>query len=260
MVTKKVRLFGIEIDNMTIGEAVEWIANEYAAVRKRAMVTTPNVDVVVQLDKDPQLREDYARASLILADGAPIIFASRLLGTPLVERVAGSDIFPLLCERARDLSLKVLLLGGSEGVAQKAAENLAGKFPGLQISAYTPSFGFDTKPEECRRIVSMINEYQPHLLFLGVGTPRQERWIAKYQGQYCPCVSIGVGGSLDFEAGRIRRAPEFLRNLGLEWLYRLAREPKRLYRRYLIEDRRFFRILFGEVKRRKFIRTPRSQS
>lgn len=251
---RKIRLFGIDIDNLTMREAVDAIADEYAAPRKRAMVTTPNVDVVVQLDRNPRLREDYARASMILADGAPIILASRLLGKPLKERVAGSDIFPLLCEKARDKNMRVMLLGGGEGVAQKAAENLAAKYPGLVITAHTPSFGFDYKPEECERIVARINEFQPHFLFLGVGTPRQERWIARYQDEYCPCVSIGVGGSLDFEAGRIRRAPVLLRKTGLEWLYRLVKEPKRLYRRYLIEDRRFFTLFLREAKAKRAAR------
>ena len=251
MTAPRVRLFGIDLDNLTIEEAVERIIRDYAAVRERAMVTTPNVDVAVQLDRNSQLREDYSRASMVLADGAPIILASRLLGAPLKERVAGSDIFPLLCGKARDRGLRVMLIGGGEGVAQKAAENLSSRYPGLDIVAHTPSSGFDSKPDECDRIVELINELRPHLLFLGVGTPRQERWIARYQERYCPCVSIGVGASLDFEAGRIRRAPLLMRKTGLEWLFRLLREPRRLYRRYLIDDMRFITLVFREARLRK---------
>ena len=241
----------MEIDNLTLAEATSSIIDDYASIRKRAMITTPNVDVVVQLDRNSQLRQDYAKANMILADGAPIILASRLLGTPLKERVAGADIFPLLCEKARDRGLCVMLLGGGEGVAQKAAANLAARYPGLEIHAYTPSFGFDGNPEECNRIIARINELRPHLLFLGVGTPRQERWIASHQEQYCPCVSIGIGGSLDFEAGRIKRAPLVLRKAGLEWLFRLAKEPARLYRRYLVDDRHFFSIFMHEAAARR---------
>ena len=252
----KITLFGIGFDNLTMDEAVELIADDYASNRKRAMVVTPNVDHIVQLDRDPKFREDYAKAMIILADGAPIILASRLLGTPLKERVAGSDIFPRLCARAQEKGLRVMLLGGGEGVAQNAADNLSTKYPGLAIAAIGPSFGFDNKPEECEQIIARINEFQPHLLFLGVGAPRQERWIAKYQESYCPCVSIGVGGSLDFEAGRIKRAPILLRKIGLEWLYRLSMEPKRLYRRYLIEDPQFFALLLREMKARRAASAP----
>jgi N-acetylglucosaminyldiphosphoundecaprenol N-acetyl-beta-D-mannosaminyltransferase len=247
----KVRLFNIDFNNLTMDEAVDLITDTYAFPRRRAMVATANVDHIVQLDRDPKFREDYAKAEIVLADGAPLIIASRLFGTPLKERVAGSDIFPRLCARARDEDLRVMLLGGGEGVAQKAADNLSAKYPGLVIAAISPSFGFDDKPDECERIISSINEFQPHFLFLGIGAPRQERWIAKHQGSYCPCVSIGVGASLDFEAGRIKRAPVLCRRLGLEWLYRLAMEPSRLYRRYLIEDRKFFSIVFREMRARR---------
>jgi N-acetylglucosaminyldiphosphoundecaprenol N-acetyl-beta-D-mannosaminyltransferase len=248
---RKVAMFGVAIDNLTIDEAVDLIADDYASHRKRATVVTPNVDHIVMLEKDARFREVYARSEIILADGAPLILASRLLGQPLKERVAGSDIFPRLCERARDGGLRVMLVGGGEGVAQKAADNLSARYPGLVISAIGPSFGFDSKPDECDRIVARINEFQPHLLFLGVGAPRQEFWIDKYRMSYCPCVSLGVGGSFDFEAGRIKRANVVLRRIGLEWLYRLAKEPKRLYRRYLIEDRRFVAIFLRELKARR---------
>jgi N-acetylglucosaminyldiphosphoundecaprenol N-acetyl-beta-D-mannosaminyltransferase len=251
MTPSKIRLFGIDFDNLTMDEAVDMIADEYAKSRKRTMVATANVDHIMLLERDPRFREDYAKAGMVLADGAPLIFASRLLGTPLKERVAGSDIFPLLCARAARIGLRVMLLGGGEGVARQAADNLAAKCPGLVIEAHGPSFGFDNKPDECAQIVSRINEFQPHILFVGMGAPRQERWIAKHKGSYCPCVSIGVGASIDFEAGRIKRAPVILRKIGFEWLYRLAKEPKRLYRRYLIEDRRFVRLLFRELKERR---------
>jgi len=251
MKPQQVHLFGMDLDNLTMGEAVERIVEEFACIRSRAMVVTPNVDVAVQLERDPQLRADYAEASMMFADGAPLIVASRLFGSPLKERVAGSDLFPLLCGRARDKGLRVMLLGGGDGVAQAAASNLSAKYPGLQILAYTPSIGFDAKPEECARIVDCINEYRPHLLFLGVGTPRQERWIAKYQESYCPCVSMGIGGSFDFEAGRIKRAPRLMRKTGLEWLYRLLKEPRRLFRRYLVDDMRFFALVLREAKARR---------
>lgn len=243
----KVSMFDIEIDNLTIGEAIQKIIDDWAVPRKRSMITTPNVDVIVQLYSNKQLRDDFGRAEIVLADGAPIVLASRLLGTPLKERVAGADILPRLCERARDRNLRVMLLGGGEGVAQAAAQNLRIRYPGLDIHAHTPSFGFDTKPDECISIVTRINELKPHLLFVGIGTPRQERWIVSHQDSYYPCVSMGVGGSFDFEAGRIKRAPELFRKTGFEWLFRLAMEPRRLYRRYLIDDRRFLGIVADEL-------------
>jgi len=248
MHAKKLRLFNLDFDNLAMNEAVEYIIRDFAAVRRRAMVVTPNVDHIVQLDRDIGFRDAYSKADIILADGFPLIAASRILGRPLKERVAGSDIFPRLCESAAKAGLRVMLLGGGEGVAAKAAENLAAKFDGLQIASIGPSFGFDEKSDECGDIVARINEFEPHLLFVGVGAPRQEHWISRYQESYVPCVSVGVGGSLDFEAGRIRRAPKALRAMGFEWLYRLVKEPKRLYKRYLIDDRRFFALLLREIK------------
>jgi N-acetylglucosaminyldiphosphoundecaprenol N-acetyl-beta-D-mannosaminyltransferase len=253
-VSAKVTMFGLDFDNLSMAEAVSLIVDDCASSRKRLFVATANVDHIIQLERDSDFRDDYAKAGLILADGAPIIMASRLFGTPLKERVAGSDIFPLLCERAHRAGLRVMLVGGGEGVARQAADNLLARLPGLSIASYGPSFGFEAKPDECGRIVAMINDFQPHLLFVGVGAPKQERWIAKHMDSYCPCVSIGVGAAIDFEAGRINRAPVFMRKAGFEWLYRLAMEPRRLFRRYLIEDMRFFSLLAREIKARRSAR------
>jgi N-acetylglucosaminyldiphosphoundecaprenol N-acetyl-beta-D-mannosaminyltransferase len=252
----KNRLFDLDFDNLTMGEAVDLIADGLAANRVRSMVVTPNVDHLVKLDRDPRLRETYARADVVLADGAPIVTASRLFGTPLKERVAGSDLLLSICERARDRGLRVLLLGGGEGVAGLAARNLGAQFPGLSVFSHGPSFGFDDKPEENARVIALINEIQPHLLLVGLGAPRQECWIARYQDSYGPCVSVGVGGSLDFAAGRIKRAPVIVRRMGFEWLFRLAMEPRRLSRRYLVEDPRFLVLFLVEWKARRRRRRP----
>jgi N-acetylglucosaminyldiphosphoundecaprenol N-acetyl-beta-D-mannosaminyltransferase len=257
---KKNRLFDLDFDNLTMGEAVDLIADGLAANRVRAMVATPNVDHLVKLERDARLRESYSKAEVVLADGAPIIAASRLLGSPLKDRVAGSDLLLSICERARDRGLRVLLLGGGEGVAEQAARNLGARFPGLSIFSHGPSFGFDDKPEENARVIALINELKPHLLFVALGAPRQEHWIARYQDSYGPCVSVGVGGSLDFAAGRIKRAPVILRKMGLEWLFRLAMEPRRLSHRYLVEDPRFLTLFIMEWKARRRLRRLASGS
>jgi len=251
MIREKRRLFGLDFDNFTISEAVDHIICDLAAKGERAMVVTPNVDHLVQLHWNEAFREAYSKARVILADGAPIVLASRLLGSALRERVAGSDIFPLLCGRARDAGLRVMLVGGGEGVARTAAERLVERFPGLEIDAIGPSFGFDANPEDCAAIVARINAFRPHLLFVGIGAPRQEFWIAKFQESYHPCVSLGVGASIDFEAGRVKRAHPLLRRLSLEWAYRLFKEPRRLFRRYLIDDPYFFKLLLDELRQRQ---------
>jgi N-acetylglucosaminyldiphosphoundecaprenol N-acetyl-beta-D-mannosaminyltransferase len=256
---RKTRLFDLDFDNLTMGEAVDLIADGLATNRVRAMVATANVDHLVKLERDARLRASYARAEVVLADGAPIVAASRLIGSPLKERIAGSDLLLPICERARDRGLRVLLLGGGEGVAAQAARNLGARLPGLSIFSHGPSFGFDSKPEENARVIALINELQPHLLFVALGAPRQEHWIATYQDSYGPCVSIGVGASLDFAAGRIRRAPVLLRRMGFEWLYRLAREPGRLCRRYLVEDSRFIILFIREWKARRHPQTTRER-
>ncbi len=243
LIGKEVNLFGIAIHNMTMDEAVEAI-QDFVEGEDKHFVTTPNVDHIVRLSKDAEFREAYSKASLVLADGAPVIWASRFLSQPLKERVAGSDLLIPICRRAAEEGHSVYFLGGQEGVAEKAITYLKHRFPSLQVAGhYAPPFGFEKDAEENQKIVRLINQAKPHILFVALGAPKQEKWIARHIDDLHIKVALCVGASVDFIAGAARRAPQWMRGVGLEWLWRLLLEPKRLWRRYLIEDA-VFPILF----------------
>lgn len=196
-------------------------------------VVTPNSDHIIQLEKDHQFQAAYREARLVLADGMPIVWASWLLGSPLKERVTGADLLPLICEKAARKGLGIFLLGAPEGVALKAAERLQKSYPGLSVSAcYSPPFGFEKDPEECQKIVKMINDSQAKIVFVGLGAPKQEYWMYQHYKQLHAGVLLGVGAAIEFAAGVLPRAPVWMQKIGFEWFYRLLRDPKRLARRY----------------------------
>ena len=251
LIHREVNLFGITVHNVTLEEAVEAI-QDFAGGEDKHFVTTPNVDHIVRLHKDPEFREAYSKASLVLADGTPLIWASRLLNQPLKERVAGSDLLLPVCQRAAEEGYSVYFLGGEPGVAEKAVARLVLLFPSLQVAGhYAPPFGFENDPEENQKIVQLINQAKPHILFVALGAPKQEKWIVRHIHDLHIKVALCVGASVDFIAGAARRAPEWMRGAGLEWFWRLLLEPKRLWRRYLIQDAVFPALFLNEWWRLK---------
>ncbi|MEZ6183725.1 MAG: WecB/TagA/CpsF family glycosyltransferase [Planctomycetota bacterium] len=245
--TNRIELLGVPIDNVSMAEAIDRIV-QLARTRRGAYVVTPNVDHLVKLQHHQAFREVYDQADLILADGMPLIWASRLVGTPLVEKVSGSDLFVLFAERAAREGLRLFFLGGREGAAEGAAEVLRRRFPGLEVvGTYCPYFGFQDDPEENARIAATVRAADPHVLFVGLGAPKQELWIQAQREALGVPVCIGVGVSFEFVAGMVKRAPKPMQKLGLEWGWRLAMEPRRLWRRYLVEDREFFGLLWKQI-------------
>lgn len=241
-----VRLFDIDIDNVTMGQAVARI-DQLVQEKTNSYVVTPNVDHIMKLQADSAFREIYRGASLVIADGMPLIWASKLLKKPLKERVTGADLFPEVCKLAAQKGYRVYLLGANEGVAHKAAVKLREMFPGLTIcGTYSPSFGFEKNVEENEKILAMLREAKPDILFVGVGAPKQEKWIYKYRDHYSIPVALGVGASFDFIAGTIQRAPKWMQDTGLEWFYRFMMEPKRLFRRYFIDGSQFLTLTLKE--------------
>ena len=225
-----------KIDNCSMEEAlvaIEQLIHE----NKNSYVVTPNVDHIVKLEKDEEFREVYKNASLILTDGKPLIWIANLYKTPIKEKISGSDLFPRVCEVAAKKKYKMFFLGAAEGVAAKAAENLAKRFQGLNVvGTYSPPFGFEKDEEELEKIIKMIRGVKPDILIVGLGAPKQEKFIYKYREQLGVPVSLGLGASLDFEAGNVKRAPKWVADHGLEWFYRFLSEPKRLFKRYFIDD------------------------
>ncbi len=242
----KVTICGAQIDNVNLSEALNSIF-AYFDNRKPSYIVTPNVDHIIQLQKNQEFRKIYNGASLVLPDSMPLLWAAKFLGTPLKEKISGSDLFPKLCAIAADRGHKLFFLGGREGAAEKAALILRVKYPKIQIvGIYCPPFGFENDDFENTKIVKMIKESNPDILFVGLGAPKQEKWIYKFKDQYQVPVSIGVGVSFEFVAGMVKRAPLWMQRAGLEWLWRLVMEPKRLWKRYLIDDMQFFWLVLKQ--------------
>ena len=245
-----VNLFGLPFRNATLAETVN-LCEGLLRAGKCGLVVPTNTDLVVKLSRDPAFREAYGRATLIVADGMPIVCASRLLGTPLKARVAGADLLPALCERAAQRSWRVFFLGGMPGVAEKAAARLMDRYPGLRVvGSYAPPFGFESDAAESERIVTMVRTARPDVLFVGVGAPKQEKWSAAHLNALGAPLVPCVGAAFDFVAETVRRAPTWMQRSGLEWLFRLLQEPRRLWKRYAVDFLAFGPIVLAERRRR----------
>ncbi len=240
----RMKFMNTEIDNLTMKETIDEI-DKLIKENKNAYVVTPNVDHIVKLETDKELQDVYKDADLILTDGKPLIWISKLYKTPIKEKISGSDLFPLLCEMAAEKGYNMFFLGAGEGVANKAAQNLTNKFPKLNIvGTYSPPFGFEKDKKEIEKIINMVNKANTQILIVGLGCPKQEKFIHKYRKELNVPISLGLGASLDFEAGNIKRAPKWMSDNGLEWLYRLSKEPKRMFKRYIVDDLKIFKLIF----------------
>lgn len=232
----RMKFMNTEIDNITMEEALDQI-QELIKIRANSYVVTPNVDHIVKLEKGGEIRSVYKNADLILCDGKPLIWISKWYRTPIVEKISGSDLFPKICELAAKEGYTMYFLGAAEGVAKKAAENLQKRFIGLKVvGTYSPPFGFEKDEEEINKIIENITRVKPDILIVGLGAPKQELFMYHFRNELNVPVSLGLGASLDFEAGNIKRAPKWMSNHGLEWLFRIFQDPKRLIKRYLVDD------------------------
>lgn len=238
----RIKFMNTEIDNLTMDETLEEV-DKLIKENKCSYVVTPNVDHIVQLEKDEELQKVYQNASLILTDGKPLIWISKLYKTPIKEKISGSDLFPRVCHLASIKNYTMYLLGAAEGVADKAAKNLMNKYKGLKIvGTYSPPFGFEKDEAEMNKIKKQIQDVHPDILVVGLGCPKQEKFMYNYCKELGVPISFGLGASIDFEAGNIKRAPRWMSDHGLEWLYRITQDPRRLTKRYLVDDTKIFRL------------------
>ena len=245
----RVAIGSIQISNVTWSEAISRV-EELIRSDSEEYVLTPNVDHVVQAESDHLLREIYTECPLVLADGMPIIWASHMLGTPLKEKISGSDFLIRFCKTAAERGYRIFFLGGQDDASTISAEILRRRFPGLEIvGIHSPPHGFEKEEESNSRVLDMINMARPDLIFVGLGTPKQEKWIYENRHRYHARVSFPVGAGFDFLSGKTHRAPLWMRHAGLEWFWRLLLNPRRLFYRYLIRDMRFFPIVFMQKKR-----------
>ncbi|MFO7902501.1 MAG: WecB/TagA/CpsF family glycosyltransferase [Planctomycetota bacterium] len=245
----RVQLFGIQIDAVSMQTAVHrlygWMAQ---ATGNCKYVVTPNVDHVVRLREHQPFRVAYREASLVVADGLPLVLASRWLGKPIPERVAGSDLIPkLFAAAAQHGPLKVFLLGAAPGVARQAAERIESTWSAVHVTGvHSPPLGFENQERLNQSILEHIQRAKPDLLVVGLGAPKQELWVHAHRHQIDASVAVCAGATIDFLAGEKRRAPPWVRNAGLEWCHRLMSEPCRLARRYAGNAWIFPRLLWQE--------------
>ena len=239
----RMKFMNTEVDSLNMAEVLDRI-DKLIQIKKKSYVVTPNVDHIVQLEKDSELQKVYKNADLILADGKPLIWISNYYKTPIKEKVSGSDLFPLLCEMAGKKGYKMFFLGAAEGVAARAATNLKKRYSNLEVAGvYSPPFGFEENEEEVEKILQMIIKSNVDILIVGLGAPKQEKFIFKYHDRLNVPISLGLGASLDFEAGNIKRAPKWMQKSGLEWLFRITQDPRRMFKRYIIDDIKIIRLV-----------------
>lgn len=232
----RMKFMNTYIDNCTKEEAIEYI-EKCIKERRIRHVITPNVDQIVRMEKDAYFRKICNNAELLLTDGTPLLWIAKWYGTPIKEKICGSDLVPELCQIAANKGYKVFLLGAAEGVAAKAASNLQRKYPGLDIAGtYSPPFGFEKDQDELDRIDQMLFDSKADMLFVGMGVPKQDIFIFEHMNIYKIPMSFSIGATIDFEAGIQKRAPKWINRIGMEWLYRFFQNPKKMFKRYFVDD------------------------
>ncbi len=250
--SKTLRLFGLRFNQVTLDVAADLVITA-ARSRNRGFVVTPNVNMLTLLPFESDLRDISNRALFQFVDGWPIVWASRRLDRQgLPERVAGSDLFPLICERAAQQGLSMALMGAAEGVADKAAGRLAASYPNLKISGtFCPPMEAQFSQQSTAKMVDFCNKLRPDILVLGMGIPKQERWIAANIDKLDIGVALCFGGVIDFAAGKIKRSPQWVVNVGMEWLWRLFMSPGQYWKRTLLRFPLFFPMFLKELITRR---------
>ncbi len=231
-----VQVMGVSFTNLSEAEAVDHIVSSLESGRG-GYVVTPNVDILRKVARDTALAQAVEKAELVIADGLPTVWASRWQGTPLLGRVAFSEMIYPLARAASARGLPFVLLGGEEGVAEDAAEELLRYAPGLKIAAtYAPPFGFEHDRHELSVLTEILEQFQPAIVVCAFGCPKQELLMAEVSPRFPSTWFIGAGGTLTILSGQTPSAPRWMRRAGLEWAHRLRLEPRRLFRRYVIDD------------------------
>jgi N-acetylglucosaminyldiphosphoundecaprenol N-acetyl-beta-D-mannosaminyltransferase len=243
---RRVWIWGVPFSPMTRAEAAETVMALVGAGRP-SMFITANTHYTMLCHENPELRGVNSRAAFVLADGAPLVWASRWRSTPLPERVAGSDLIFDLCGLAEDRGYRPFLLGGEEGVAEAAARRLVARFPGLRIAGTACPSPVEVAARGGEDLIERIRDTRPDLLFAALGQPKGELWLDRHLDRLGVPVCVQIGASLDFIAGRVSRAPRWVQRLGMEWAYRMSLEPRRLGPRYARNARFLLEMVAGDL-------------
>ena len=231
----KVAMLNVDIQSLTQQELLKRL--------DKGVLITPNVDHLVKLQKDKGFYDVYQKAEWVVCDSKILYLMSKLLKEPLPEAIPGSSFFTAYyMYHKNDQNCKIFLLGAAEGIAEKAMKNINEKVGWrIVVGAHSPSYGFEKNKQECEELLRIVNESGANVLLVGVGAPKQEKWIMKYRDRM-PGVDVfmALGATIDFEAGTLKRAPKVWQKCGMEWLYRVIKEPKRLFKRYFVDDMQFF--------------------
>lgn len=254
--TDYVNLLNIKMDNLSMQELLTALAE------KGGMVVTPNVDHMMKLQHDPEFHQVYRHSDYVVCDSKILMQASRLLGQPVREKISGSDLFPAFYTYyGNDPDMRIFLLGGPPGVAKEAQARINTKVGRAIITdTYCPPFGFEHNFEENEQIIDRINASNATVLAIGVGAPKQEKWVYHHRHRL-PNIKIflAIGATINFEAGHTARSPQWVSEAGLEWMHRLISEPKRLWKRYLVDDLPFGWLLIQQLMNRYHYRLPMGQ-
>ena len=250
-IADRITLMGCQVDNLTMEETLGKVEGFIASGLPHQHVVV-NVDKLVKASRDPELRRFINECALVNADGMPVVWASRLLGKPLKERVAGVDLFEALMRRAGEKGWRVFLLGAREEVVSKVAETYQRKYPRLVLAGYRN--GYWKGEEEEALVAEQIRASRADLLFVAISSPKKEQFLGKYQAHMRIPFAMGVGGTFDVAIGKVKRAPVWMQKSGLEWFYRFLQEPRRMFRRYFIEDMAFIGLFIKEAFKGKQVK------
>ncbi|MCG5072833.1 WecB/TagA/CpsF family glycosyltransferase [Paraburkholderia tagetis] len=231
---ERISLFSCPMDVATMDETVDWIADR-ASKRQFTQHVVVNVAKLVNMRSDAKLAESVRGCDLINIDGMGVVWAARLLGHPVKERVAGADLFERLVGVSADMGFPVFFLGGTETVVERTAAVLTGRYPGLKVAGFHHGYFW----EDEQKMVEEIRASGARLLFVAITSPKKEIFIERWGDRLGVDFVMGVGGTFDIVAGAVRRAPEWMQSAGLEWLFRVIQEPRRMWRRYLVTNSKF---------------------
>jgi len=249
---EKLQFLNTYANNCTMNECVSEIERLIHSNKKSYLVAV-NADVIMKIEKDDELKRTTDNADVVIVDGKPLIWIAKKHKLPITEKISGSDLVPLLCKTASEKGYSIFILGGKEGIANKAKENLEKQYSDIKIvGTYAPPIGFENNEEELDKINGLITQAAPDILFVCLGCPKQEKFIVNNIDKYNAKVSICAGATVDFLAGNVKRAPKWMSNHGLEWLYRFFQEPRRLFKRYFIDDIKIFKLARKYRKNTKY--------